>query len=49
MGTKLSDYGLGADAIPAVVDALEAHGMTKLGETGEVTLEVSRKVLQRCV
>jgi NADP-dependent alcohol dehydrogenase len=49
VGTKLSDYGLGADAIPAVVDALEAHGMTRLGETGEVTLQVSRKVLERCV
>jgi NADP-dependent alcohol dehydrogenase len=46
--TRLSDYGLGRDAIPAVVNALEAHGMTKLGESGEVTLAVSRKVLERC-
>jgi NADP-dependent alcohol dehydrogenase len=47
--TKLSDYGLGQDVVPAVVNALEAHGMTKLGETGEVTLAVSRKVLERCL
>ena len=46
--TRLADYGLGKDVVPAVVNALEAHGMTKLGETGEVTLEVSRKVLERC-
>jgi NADP-dependent alcohol dehydrogenase len=48
VATRLSDYGLGKDVVPAVVNALEAHGMTKLGETGEVTLEVSRKVLERC-
>jgi NADP-dependent alcohol dehydrogenase len=47
--TRLSDYGLGKDAVPAVMQALEAHGMTRLGETGEVTLEVSRKVLERCI
>jgi NADP-dependent alcohol dehydrogenase len=47
--TRLSDYGVGKDAVAAVVNALEAHGMTKLGETGEVTLGVSRKVLERCV
>lgn len=45
VGTKLSDYGLGRDAIPAVIAALEAHGMTRMGETGEVTLDVAREVL----
>jgi NADP-dependent alcohol dehydrogenase len=49
VGTRLSDYGLGKEVVPAVVNALEAHGMTKLGETGEVTLAVSRRVLERCV
>jgi NADP-dependent alcohol dehydrogenase len=47
--TRLSDYGLGPDAVPAVLTALEAHGMTRLGETGEVTLDVSRRVLERCL
>jgi NADP-dependent alcohol dehydrogenase len=46
VGTKLSDYGLGRDAIPAVIAALEAHGMTRMGETGEVTLAVAREVLE---
>jgi NADP-dependent alcohol dehydrogenase len=46
VGTKLSDYGLGRDAIPAVVAALEAHGMTRMGETGDVTPDVAREVLE---
>ena len=44
--TRLSDYGLGAEAIGAVMKQLEAHGMTRLGEQREVTLEVSRRVLE---
>lgn len=44
--TRLSDYQIGADAIPALIDSLEAHGMVQLGERGEITLDVSRKVLE---
>jgi NADP-dependent alcohol dehydrogenase len=44
--TRLADYGLGHDSVDAVIAALEAHGMTALGEQGEVTLAVSRKVLE---
>jgi NADP-dependent alcohol dehydrogenase len=43
--TRLSDYGIGADAIDGLVAQLEAHGMTALGEHGDVTLDVSRRVL----
>lgn len=46
VGTRLADYGLDAAAIGPVVDALEAHRMTKLGEHRDVTPEVSRKVLE---
>jgi NADP-dependent alcohol dehydrogenase len=46
VGTRLPDYGLDRAAIPAVLKALEAHRMVKLGETREVTLDVSRKVLE---
>jgi NADP-dependent alcohol dehydrogenase len=49
VGTKLSDYGLGRDAIPAVIAALDAHGMTAMGETGEITLDVARDVLEGAV
>jgi NADP-dependent alcohol dehydrogenase len=32
--THLSDYGIGKDAIPALLSQLERHGMTALGEHG---------------
>ena len=44
--TRLSAYGLGADAIDTVVAQLEMHGMTRLGEQREVTPDVSRRVLE---
>lgn len=44
--THLSDYGVTVDKIDLIVDALERHGMTELSETGSVTLDVSRKILE---
>ena len=44
--TRLSDYGLGATEIDAVLAVLEKHRMVKLGEHRDVTLEVTRKVLE---
>lgn len=44
--TSLADYGLDHGSIDAVLAALEAHGMTAMGEQRDVTLEVSRKVLE---
>ena len=44
--TRLSAYGLAADAIDVVIRQLEEHGMTKLSEHGDVTPEVSRRVLE---
>ena len=46
MATRLSDYEIGADIVDRVVDNLEKHGMTQLSERGDVTLEVSRKMLE---
>jgi len=46
VATRLSGYGIGADAIDSLVAALETHGMVRLGEHGEVTLEVARKVYE---
>lgn len=43
--TRLSEYHIQADAIPAILRHLESHGMVQLGERGEVTLDISRKVL----
>ena len=42
--TRLCAYGVEADAIDALVQQLQAHGMTALGEHGDVTLEMSRQV-----
>ncbi|QWT45780.1 iron-containing alcohol dehydrogenase [Azospira inquinata] len=49
MGTKtrLADYGVGQDGVDQVIAQLQTHGMTALGETREVTPEVSRRVLER--
>lgn len=46
ISTRLSGYGLGAEAIDTVVAQLEAHGMVKLGEQREVTPAVSRRILE---
>lgn len=47
--TCLAEYQIGADAIPALLKQLEAHGMVKLGEHQEVTLDISRKVLEASI
>ncbi|GAB3550930.1 iron-containing alcohol dehydrogenase [Noviherbaspirillum agri] len=44
--TRLSDYRLGAENIETILKHLESHGMVTLGEQRDVTLEVSRKVLE---
>jgi len=45
--TRLSEYGVKTEQIADVVAQLEAHGMTALSETGKITLEVSRKIMER--
>ncbi|MEL7608899.1 MAG: iron-containing alcohol dehydrogenase [Bacillota bacterium] len=44
--TRLSEYGVSADQIPVIVEQLKAHGMTALSETGDLTPEISRKILE---
>ncbi len=44
--TRLSDYGIGKESIPALVAQLEAHKMTGLGERRDITLDVSRTILE---
>ena len=44
--TRLSGYGLGPEAVDAVLTQLEAHGMTALGEHKDISLDVSRRILQ---
>lgn len=44
--TRLGDYQLGAANVDAIVKHLESHRMVALGEQRDVTLEISRKVLE---
>ncbi|MDF2636350.1 MAG: iron-containing alcohol dehydrogenase [Pelosinus sp.] len=47
--THLSQYGVGADKIPVVIEQLKAHGMIALSETQDITLDISQKILERAV
>jgi len=49
VSTRLKAYGVTPDRIDEIVRALEAHGMTALGEKREVTLEVSRRILEEAL
>jgi NADP-dependent alcohol dehydrogenase len=44
--TRLRDVGIGPADIDALVRQLEVHGMTALGEQGDVTLALSRQVFE---
>ena len=46
VATHLSAYGVDREKIEDVLKALEAHGMTGLGENKSVTLDVSRTILE---
>jgi len=43
--TRLSDYGLDQSCIEPALEQLQTHGMTALGEHGDITPEVCRQVL----
>jgi len=44
--TRLGDYDLGEEHIEPLIKSLESHGMTALGEHGDVTPDMCRRVLQ---
>lgn len=44
--TRLPEYGVAREQINDVVAALEQHGMTALSETGDLTLDISRQILE---
>ncbi|WP_116643990.1 iron-containing alcohol dehydrogenase [Salinivibrio sp. HTSP] len=44
--TRMSDYDLDETAIEPLIESLTQHGMTQLGEHGDVTPNVCRRVLQ---
>ena len=44
--TRLVNYQLGAKDIDTVIQQLEAHHLTELGEHQNVSLSVSRRILE---
>lgn len=44
--TRISEYGISKDKIPVIVDQLKEHGLTALSETADITLEISRQILE---
>ncbi|MCP4158506.1 MAG: iron-containing alcohol dehydrogenase [Deltaproteobacteria bacterium] len=49
INTKLNSYGVKSEDIDGVINALRQKGLTALSETGEVSLDVSRKILEDAV
>lgn len=47
--TRLSEYQITKDAISNLLKQLEAHGMVALGEHRDVTLDVSKKILEASI
>tara|TARA_R110001583_G_scaffold62367_5_gene183503 strand:- start:5664 stop:6845 length:1182 start_codon:yes stop_codon:yes gene_type:complete len=47
--TRLSDVELGSNDIDLLVERLEHHGMTALGEQGDITLAISREILTQAL
>lgn len=44
--TRLSDHNIGEQEIDKVIQSLKKHGMIALSETGDVTPEISKQILQ---
>lgn len=47
--TRLAEHELGKEAVDVIIAGLESHGMVKLGENGDVTPDVARKVLEMSI
>jgi NADP-dependent alcohol dehydrogenase len=47
--TRLSEYGVRPDQIPMIVEMLKAHGRTAISETGDLTLDISREILEKAL
>ncbi|NLD46913.1 MAG: iron-containing alcohol dehydrogenase, partial [Clostridiaceae bacterium] len=47
--THLSEYGFGAEIIPAIIEQLKFHGRTALSETKDISLDISREILEKAL
>lgn len=46
---RLSEIDISKDQIDGLIERLEQHGMTELGEHSDITLDVSRKILEEAL
>lgn len=46
VSTNLNEYNIDDKVIQNVIPALEAHGMSAIGEHGNITLDLSEKILK---
>ena len=44
--TKLSDYGVGCEIIPKIVDRFVKRGIKAIGERGDLTMDDVTKILE---
>ncbi|WP_199611824.1 iron-containing alcohol dehydrogenase [Flocculibacter collagenilyticus] len=49
LSTRLSEENISEDEIPNILKQLEKHGMTELGEDGNVDLAMSERILRRAL
>jgi len=47
--TRLSDVDLGNNDIDLLIASLKQHGMTALGEHGDITIDISREILTQAL
>jgi NADP-dependent alcohol dehydrogenase len=47
--TKLKDYGIHDFNVETIVEMLEAHGLSVMGEKNDVTADTMRKILKLCL
>jgi len=47
--TKLSDYGVREDDIDRIIDSLKSHGMVKLSERGDQSLDITREIIRKAL
>ena len=47
--TRLSEVNITSSEIDGIMTKLEQHGMTQLGENGDITLAVSREILEKAL
>ena len=47
--TRMSDYGITHDKIDNIVEALKKQGLTSMSETGDLTLDISREILEKAM